>query len=218
MPETREKGISRRLDVPGVITLSVAMFCLSLAIIQGNDWGWSSTAIISLFGGALVSLILFIIVELRVKEPIVDFSLFKIGSFTSASVATFVFGIAIQGAFLVLVLYFIYVQGFDQLHAAYAIIPIPLASFVVSAFSGAFSRRINPRISGTLGMALLAIGFFLLFTLNVDAGVLDTSWRGLIIGAGMGMCFQSFPNIALSEVPRAKLGVSSGIFNSISSL
>ncbi len=100
VPETREKRISRRIDVPGVITLSVAMFCLSLAIIQGNDWGWSSTAIISLFGGALVSLILFIIVEIRVKEPIVDFSLFKIGSFTSSSVATFrqlgfVLGVAI---------------------------------------------------------------------------------------------------------------------------
>jgi EmrB/QacA subfamily drug resistance transporter len=218
VPETREKGVSRRIDVPGVITLSAAMFCLALAIIEGNDWGWNSTTILSLFGGALVALILFIVVEFRVKEPIVDFRLFKIGSFTASSVATFMFGMAIQGAFLILVLYFVYVLGFDQLHAAYAIIPIPAASFVVSAFSGTFSRKIKPRISGTLGMALLAIGFFLLFTLDLNAGVLDTTWRGLIIGAGMGMCFQSFPNIALSEVPRAKLGVSSGIFNTFRQL
>jgi hypothetical protein len=92
-------------------------------------------------------------------------------------------------------------------------LPIPLASFVVSAFSGAFSQKISPRISGIVGMALLAIGFFALATLNVNSTFLDTTWRGIIIGAGMGLCFQSFPNMALSEVPRAKLGVGSGVFN-----
>jgi len=213
VPETREPGVSRRIDFPGIITLSAAMFCLVLAIIQGNDWGWSSTPILSLFGGAVLATILFFVVELKVKEPIIDFSLFKIGSFTSASFAMFVFGIAIQGAFLILVLYFIYAQGYTQLNAAYAILPIPVASFIVSAFSGAFSQKINPRISALLGMTLLAVGFFLLFTLNVNSTLLDTIWRGLIIGAGMGMCFQSFPNIALSQVPRAKLGVGSGVFN-----
>ena len=213
VPETREPGVSRRIDIPGIITLSAAVFCLVLAIIQGNDWGWSSTPILSLFGGAVLATILFFVVELKVKEPIIDFSLFKIGSFTSASFAMFVFGIAIQGAFLILVLYFIYAQGYTQLNAAYAILPIPVASFIVSAFSGAFSQKINPRISALLGMTLLVVGFFLLFTLNVNSTLLDTIWRGLIIGAGMGMCFQSFPNIALSEVPRAKLGVGSGVFN-----
>lgn len=51
-----------------------------------------------------------------------------------------------------------------------------------------------------------------------DTCLLDTTWRGLVIGAGMGLCFQSFPNIALSEVPRAKLGVGSGVFNTFRQL
>jgi EmrB/QacA subfamily drug resistance transporter len=213
VPETREHGTSKKLDPLGLLTLSTAMFCLVLAIIQGNDWGWTSTPVLSLFAGAFVALILFFIVESRVSEPIVDFSLFKIRSFSASSVAIFLFGIAIQGAFLLLVLYFIDAQGYTQLDAAYAIVPIPLASFVVSALSGAFSQRISPRISGIVGMALLAVGFFALATLNVNSTFLDTTWRGIILGAGMGLCFQSFPNMALSEVPRAKLGVGSGVFN-----
>jgi len=213
VPETREPGTSKKLDPLGLLTLSIAIFCLVLGIIQGNDWGWTSIPILSLFAGALVAMILFFIVESRVSEPIVDFSLFKIRSFSASSVAIFLFGIAIQGAFLLLVLYFIDAQGYTQLDAAYAIIPIPLASFVVSVFSGAFSQRISPRVSGIAGMALLAIGFFALATLNVNATWLDTTWRGIIIGAGMGLCFQSFPNMALSEIPRAKLGVGSGVFN-----
>ncbi len=213
VPETRDLGTSKKLDPLGLLTLSAAMFFLVLAIIQGNDWGWTSAPVLSLFAGALVALILFFIVEARVPEPIVDFSLFKIRSFSASSVAIFLFGIAIQGAFLILVLYFIDAQGYSQLDAAYAIIPIPLASFVVSVFSGALSQRINPRISGIAGMALLAVGFFALATLNANSTSLDTTWRGIIIGAGMGLCFQSFPNMALSEVPRAKLGVGSGVFN-----
>ena len=213
VPETRELGTSKKLDPLGLLTLSTAIFCLVLAIIQGNDWGWTSTPILSLFAGALIALVLFFIVESRVSEPIVDFSLFKIRSFSASSVSIFLFGIAIQGAFLLLVLYFIDAQGYSQLDAAYAIIPIPLASFVVSAFSGAFSQRISPRIAGIVGMALLAIGFFTLATLNANSTWLDTTWRGIIIGAGMGLCFQSFPNMALSEIPRAKLGVGSGVFN-----
>ncbi|MGZ3646700.1 MAG: MFS transporter [Ktedonobacteraceae bacterium] len=213
VPETRELGTSKQLDPLGLLTLSIAIFCLVLAIIQGNDWGWTSTPVLSLFAGAIVAIILFFIVESRVSEPIVDFSLFKIRSFSASSVSIFLFGIAIQGAFLLLVLYFIDAQGYTQLDAAYAIIPIPLASFVVSALSGAFSQRISPRISGITGMALLAIGFFALATLNANSSWLDTTWRGIIIGAGMGLCFQSFPNMALSEIPRAKLGVGSGVFN-----
>ena len=213
VPETRELGTSKKLDPLGLLTLSTAIFCLVLAIIQGNDWGWTSTPILSLFAGALVALMLFFIVETRVSEPIIDFSLFKIRSFSASSVTMFLFGIAIQGAFLLLVLYFIDAQGYTQLDAAYAILPIPLAAFVVSVFSGAFSQNISPRISGIAGMALLAIGFFALATLNANSTWLDTTWRGVIIGAGMGLCFQSFPNMALSEIPRAKLGVGSGVFN-----
>ncbi len=213
VPETRELSTSKKLDPLGLLTLSMAIFCLVLGIIQGNDWGWTSTPILSLFAGALVALILFFIVESRVSEPIVDFSLFKIRSFSASSIAIFLFGIAIQGAFLLLVLYFIDAQGYTQLDAAYAILPIPLASFVVAVFSGAFSQKISPRLSGIAGMALLAVGFFALATLNANSTFLDTTWRGIIIGAGMGLCFQSFPNMALSEVPRAKLGVGSGVFN-----
>lgn len=213
VPETREPNTSKKLDIPGLITLSVTMLCLVLAILQGNVWGWNSPAILSLFAGAFVGLVLFIIAEIREAEPIIDFSLFKIRSFVSSSISMFLFGVAIQGAFLILVLYFVNALGDSQIDAAYAILPIPIAAFIVSAFSGAFSAKINPRFLGIAGLGLLAIGFGLLYTITPDATYLDTAWRNLIIGAGMGLCFQSYPNIALSDVPRAKLGVGSGVFN-----
>lgn len=120
VPETRDPHVGKRIDVPGMLTLTVALFCLVLAIIEGNDWHWTSPPILSLFGAALGSLILFVVVEVRQQEPIVDFSLFKARSFTGANITMFLFGIAVQGAILMVVLYYIHALTYSQLNAAYA--------------------------------------------------------------------------------------------------
>ncbi|NWJ97512.1 MAG: MFS transporter [Chloroflexi bacterium] len=213
MPESRDPHATRTIDLPGLLTLTMGMFCLVLAIIQGNDWGWTSVGTLALFGGSVVGLILFAVVETRQAQPILDFSLFKIRSFMGANIVMFMFSVSIQGAFLILVLYLINAQGYDQLGAAYALLPLPLSSFVVSAASGKMSGKIHPRILGIAGMVFVAIGLLSLYTLNTEAVYLDTAWRVTIIGIGMGLCFTTFPNVAISEVPRSKLGVASGAFN-----
>ncbi|QBD76716.1 DHA2 family efflux MFS transporter permease subunit [Ktedonosporobacter rubrisoli] len=213
VPETRQINGSKGIDLPGLLVLSIAMFCLVLAIMQGNAWGWGSLTVLALLAATLVGLVLFVFIETRQKDPIVDFSLFKIRSFTASNISMFLFGVAIQGAFLMMVLYYINAQGNDQLNAAYAILPIPLTSFVVSLLSGAFSRFLNPRIMGTVGLAALTIGFILTFLTNADTSYLDMAWRLTFLGIGMGLGFQNFPTFALSDIPRTKLGVGSGIFN-----
>ncbi|GCE30663.1 MFS transporter [Dictyobacter alpinus] len=213
VPETSNPRVSKRIDIAGILTLSVSIFCLVLAIIQGNSWGWSSAATIGLFIGAVAGLILFIVAELYQKEPIVDFSLFKAISFTGANLTMFFFGIAIQGTFLILVLYFINGRGYDQLQAAYASLPVPLASMVVAIIAGRLSRKINPNIIAIIGMLLLVIGFGLLCFINADSSYIDVAWRSLFLGTGMGLIFQSLPALSLEDVPPAKFGVGSGIFN-----
>ena len=82
VPETRGSALSRRIDVPGLLTLTMAILCLVVAIIEGNEWGWSSVPILSLFGAAVGSMILFVLVEGWQRAPLVDLSLFKAWSFT----------------------------------------------------------------------------------------------------------------------------------------
>jgi hypothetical protein len=188
------------------------MICLSLALIEGNDWKWDGR-IIGLFAGAIVALVLFTVVELRQQQPILDFSLFKIRSFSAANIVMFMFSVAAQGAFLILILYFINAQGDTALDAAYAILPLPLASFVVSALVSRLGQKINPKFLAIGGMTIFGLGFLSFYTLNADATYLDTAWRDIIVGIGLGLCFVSLPNMVLSEVPRPKLGVASGAFN-----
>jgi len=199
--------------VPGLLTLTMAIFCLVLAIIEGNEWGWSSVPILSLFGAAVGSVILFVLVEVWQREPLVDLSLFKAWSFTGTNITVLLFGIALQGATLIAVLYFTNALGYSQLHAAYALIPIALASFVASLLAGKLSSKVTPSMMCLAGMALVAIGLGLLGLLSTEASFMDIAWRGLLMGGGIGLAFQSLPILSLSQVPHAKLGVGSGVFN-----
>jgi len=204
VPETRDPQAGQRVDVAGILTLSAALFCLVLAVIEGNTWGWTSIPSVSLFAGAVVSFLLFMVIEWSKSEPMIDFRLFAVRSFSGANSTMFLFGIAIQGAYLIAVLYFTDAQGYTQVQTAYALLPMAFAAFAVALLTGRLSRRINPHLMGIAGLLCL---------LNPHAAYLDIAWRGLLLGTGMGLVFLSQPIIALSDIPRARLGVGSGVFN-----
>jgi MFS family permease len=123
------------------------------------------------------------------------------------------FGLAIQGQFLVMVLFFQNARGFDQLHAAYAILPAPIASFIISIIGGRFSRRINSFYLAITGMVAIAVGFFLACFTTPATPYLVLAGENVILGLGIGLIFQALPNLSMSEVPPPKLGVASGVFN-----
>lgn len=213
VPETRDPYATASIDVPGLLLLTSATVCLVLAIIQGGTWGWTSTAVLGLFVVSIVSFALLYSVEIRHPQPIIDFRLFQSRSFFATNVAMFLFGIAIQGATLILILYFITGRSISPIIAALAVLPLSIATFLVASLAGPLSRIISSWIEGVVGMALLSLGFFLFCGLPLNASFLETTWRALIIGVGMGLCLVSFPKTALMEVALPKLGVGSGVLN-----
>jgi EmrB/QacA subfamily drug resistance transporter len=213
VPETRDPSVSRHIDVPGLLTLTMAILCLVVAINQGNEWGWSSVPILSLFGAAVGSVLLFVLVEGWQREPLVDLSLFKAWSFTGTNITVLMLGIAFQGATLIPVLYFTIALGYSQLQAAYALLPIALASFVTSLLAAKGSSKLTPSLMCLAGMAMVAVGLGLLGLLGPLTSLLAIAWCGLLMGGGIGMAFQSLPMLSLAQVPHAKLGVGSGVFN-----
>ena len=91
---------SRRLDLPGQLTLTGGLFLLVFALLRGNDEGWSSASIVASLSARLL-LALFVLVELRSREPMLPLELFRRPDFTGAQIAAF----AISGSFFALFLY-----------------------------------------------------------------------------------------------------------------
>src|SRR4029453_5766913 len=75
--ESRDETVEKRVDVPGVATITIGLTSLVLALVEGNQWGWGSARILGLFATAVVALTAFVVIEQRTRVPMVDFAFFR---------------------------------------------------------------------------------------------------------------------------------------------
>jgi EmrB/QacA subfamily drug resistance transporter len=206
-----ERGESRqRFDFRGAILSSGGLFALLLALIQGEDWGWSSATVLALLGMSVVLISAFVFAELRSSHPMLDLRLFKIRPFSAGNISLL---IAFAGLFIATFLMPFFLeqgQGFSPLKAGLLLTPIPLTTMVFAPFAGWFSDRIGPRLPATTGIGVMAFGLFTLTQLHTSASYWDLIWRLMIIGVGQGLFNSPNSSAILGSVPRARLGIASG--------
>ena len=212
VPESSDPE-ARSIDALGVITFSTALFCLIFAIVRGNAEGWGSTLIVSLFVASAVLLVAFVVTELRVKEPMLDLSLFRKPAFAGASIVAFGLSCSMFSMFLYLTLYLQGVLGADPLDAGLYFLPLSVISFFVAPVAGRLGAQFPIRLF--FGAGLTLVGVALLLMRAVDT---DTEWTALIpgfvlAGIGVGMVNPSLAQTAVGVVPRARSGMGSGINN-----
>ncbi|MBK5233431.1 MAG: MFS transporter, partial [Thermoleophilia bacterium] len=103
--ESRDSAVGRQVDVLGVVALTASLTALVLALIEGNSWGWESPAVLGLIAGSVLMLGVFVLIEMKVKAPIVEFALFKSRNFIGAVIVAFIISFAMLGVFFFLALY-----------------------------------------------------------------------------------------------------------------
>ena len=115
----------RRVDVPGQITLIAGLFLLILALLRGNADGWGSAGIVAALAGAAVSLIAFVVVEERSREPMLPLRLMRQRRFAGAQVAVFAIASSFFAVFLYLTLYLQTVLGMSPIQTGLSTFPAP---------------------------------------------------------------------------------------------
>ena len=182
--ESRDEA-ARRLDIPGTILFSGALFALVFALIRGNAEGWGSTLIVGLLLGAVALLALFVAVERRIDDPMFDLSLFRVPAFCGVSIAAFALSSSMFAMFLYLTLYVQNILGFSPLEAGLRFLPITLISFFVAPIAGQLTARIQVRYLLGAGLLLVAIGLALMHGVGVGLE-LDHAAPGLPARAASG--------------------------------
>ena len=203
----------RRLDVLGLVASAAGFFCLTLALIQANDWGWSSRSVSGLFIAAAIILAFWVVWELRIAGPAIDLRLFRIGAFAGASVSVLAMSFAMMGALFLLILFMVKMLGYSELKAALSVTPMPLTGAILAPFVGRFVDRFSARWPVVVGMTVMAVGLYLLSRLTLDAGAGDIVWRTLILGIGMGLAMPSLASASVSCLPQRKTATGSSVFN-----
>jgi MFS family permease len=211
----RKAQVAGGIDIPGMVISGVGLFCLTLALVEGDAWGWSSATIVALFVVAVASFPIFMWWEMHTGSPMFPVPLLRIRSFTAANTAIMFVGLAMGGTFLMLVLFLVSVLGYSELRAATAMTIMPVIALVVAPISGRLNDRIGPRFGAAAGATSFAIGLALLAQLGGSAGLGDVMWRAAFIGLGMGLAMPTLSAASMASLPPQVRGVGSGSLNTM---
>jgi EmrB/QacA subfamily drug resistance transporter len=202
---------ARKLDWPGQITLTAGLFLLVLALLRGNEQGWTSAAIIAELAGAVAFIGAFIAVEARVKEPMLPLSLFRNRAFTGAQVAAFAISASFFAVFLYTTIYLQQILGLSAIEAGLVYLPATLIMLVVSGATANLVEKVGARTMIAGGLALVAIGQALL-----TVAAVDSSWAALLPGEiialiGVGVFNPAVSAVALGSAPPQMSGLAAGV-------
>src|SRR5215217_43394 len=208
--ETRNPYASR-IDWAGLVTFSSSLFLLVLGLLRGNEEGWGSTVIVSLLASSIVLMGLFLVIQTRVKEPMLPLHLFKKRAFTGVQLAALGVSASMFALFLYLTLYLQGFLGHDPLEAGLRYLPVTVTNFVVAAATGVLLSRVPARYLIGAGLGITGLGLLLMG--GVDAA---DDWTGLLpgfilAGAGVGLINPAIADVAVSVVPKEQSGMASGI-------
>ncbi|MBU3186848.1 MFS transporter [Clostridium estertheticum] len=211
--ESYDPTASKNIDFGGIITISTAMFCLTLALIKANEKGWTSSFILSLFAVSAIVLILFVIIELKVKEPLLPLSLFKSVQFTNGSISLFLLGLGMMSGTYLLSFFLIQVKGLNQLSAGLIISTMSLTSMLFSILAAILTKKLGSRLISALGILLLCVSCYLNSSLTQNSSNIDIILRLIVAGAGTGLSMATLIGSIMANVPVDKIGIASGISN-----
>jgi MFS family permease len=184
-----------------------------LALVQGNSWGWGSPAILALLAVAAVALTAFVIAELRVDEPMVDFGFFRSKSFLGANMVAFIVSFAMLAMFFFLALYMQNIKGYSPLQAGVRFLPSTLLVVVAGPISGRLSDRIGPRPLMVTGLIMVAGAMFWQGHLAIDTSYGFLVGAFMLMGLGIGLVMSPMSTAAMNAVEPTKAGVASGILS-----
>jgi EmrB/QacA subfamily drug resistance transporter len=200
-------------DLAGFATLTGGLFSLVLALLRGNDWGWTSGREIALYVIAVVLLAAFVAVERRQTEPMLDVSLFRVATFAGAQIVAFSISAAMFSQFLYLTLYLQNVLGYSPIQAGLRFLPLSAISFFVAPVSGRLSARLPVRFLLGLGLGLVGLALLLMHGLTPSSSWTHLLPGFLISGIGIGMVNPPLASTAVSVVEPRRAGMASGVNN-----
>ena len=203
-------GARPRFDLAGAMILLVTLACYALGMTLGQRFHFQDFRVLMLLGGSAAGLGLFITVESRVCQPMIDLGLFKNVLFSLNLVMGFLSFMANAGIF-VIPFFLQMVMGYSTTQVGLMLMVIPMGMGLAAPWAGILSDRFGPRGISLIGLLVISAGCLAISCLHPGLGVTGLVLRMFPLGIGMGI-FQSPNNSAImGEVPRHHLGVASGL-------
>lgn len=212
VPDTKFSR-KQRFDFVGAATLFVSLASFLLALTLGQRSGFTRPLVLSLFAAWLIFLLIFIGIEWRVEQPLIDLHLFRQNLLSVNLLTGFITFIAIAGTVLLMPFYLENVLRYSPRQVGMLLAIVPLMLGIVSPISGSLSDRYGTRPITLIGLLVLLFGYACLSTLNEHTSAVGYVLRFMPVGIGMAI-FQSPNNSAImGAAPIERLGIVSGLLS-----
>ncbi len=198
-------------DLLGFLTLTGGLVVMLLGLTQGQEAGWTSQRILSLFGIAALLIAVFIIAELRAEHPYVQIRYFRNLNFSISSMIVLVRVMGFRGTSFILNLFLQKALFYPPLQAGIFMLPAAVAVGIVSPFAGMLSDRFGPKILLVTGLVLLTVTLFGLANVTIWTGVGVIYFLVILKSIGQSTINAPLNSIALGALPEGESRMGSGI-------
>ncbi|WP_340018414.1 DHA2 family efflux MFS transporter permease subunit [Paenibacillus sp. FSL H3-0457] len=204
LPDT-DRGRTPALDLLGMILAPIAFSMLAYGVSEGGT-SWTSTTTLTgvIVGG--VALILFIIVELRHQNPLLELRVFKSSDFSRGIILAWVSQVALFGAMILIPLYLQQIKGYTALETGLILLPQALASGVGMPLGGRLFDKIGARPLAFVGLGIISGALFILSSITAETGLGLIITALVMMGLGMGLSMMPLNTHVLNAAPRKLVG------------
>ena len=215
MQESRDPSAVRRVDFAGILTLTVGLGALVLALVQSNDYGWTSPRILTEFAIAAVGLTAFGLLQWRQSDPMLDLSFFRNRTFNAGNATAFLVTFSMFATFFFLTIYMQTILGLSALETGVRFLPMTILIIVTAPIAGRLSDKYGSRWLLTGGMTMVSLSLFLESRITDSSGYLTLLPAFIVGGIGMGMTMSPMTAAVMGSVDRTKAGAASGVLSMV---
>jgi DHA2 family multidrug resistance protein len=209
--ESRSEVKTRFFDWWGALSLGGMLSALVLVLDKGFDWGWLSVGSLACYFSVVILFGLFIKIEQKVPEPIVDLKFFKIPAFVNTLLNNFVVFMGMMGGVFLIPVFAQTFLGYSATESGYLFIPMAVAMMSAAPLGGRLTGKVQARYIIFASTLVASIGIFLFTRLDPKSTALDIIIPLTIMAFGLGFGMAQRTNIIASVVPQSEIGIASSI-------
>ena len=215
LPKAEERRQDAPLDVAGAVTITTSLMLAVYAIVDGNQAGWRSAQTLSLLGAAAFLFALFLVLEVRSRNPLIPLRIFKLRNVSISNVAGAFWAVGMFAWFFLSALYMQLVLGYTPMQIGLAFLPSNIIMAILSlGVSAWLVTRFGIKWPLVSGLFLAAAGLGLFALAPVDGRFMIHVLPGmLLVGLGCGIALNPILLAAMSDLPTSESGLASGAVN-----